>query len=170
MIIQISELPSEGVSFDDVAQFRSAFGDQTWRLDAVHLTVTPDGSDVNVEGQLEATVPQSCGRCLESFAEKLSARIDMHLTPRPATGGDSNELGQDDLDVDFYVNDQLDLDRLIEAETTLALPMKPLCRTDCRGLCPVCGANRNVIACQCDARQSDPRLAALKQFGTRSGR
>jgi uncharacterized protein len=170
MIIQVSELPEEGLSFDDAAQFRSAFGDQTWQLEALRLTLMPDGSDVSVDGQIEAIVPQACSRCLEPFRANVSARVDMHLTPRPATGGDSNELGQDDLDVDFYVNDQLDLDRLIEAETTLALPMKPLCRTDCRGLCPVCGANRNVTACQCEVRQPDPRLAALKQISTRSGR
>jgi uncharacterized protein len=170
MIIQVSELPEEGLQFDDVAPFTSAFTDQAWHLDAVHLTLTPDGKDVSVDGRIEATVPQSCGRCLEPFPSKVEAAVSVLVTPRPVTGGDTSELGRDDLDTDFYVNDQLDLDRLIEAETTLALDMKPLCRTDCRGLCPVCGANRNVTACQCEVRQPDPRLAALKPFGTRSER
>ena len=169
MIIQVSELPEEGLTFDDVAAFPSAFADRTWLLDGVHLTLTPDGQDVMVDGSIEATVPQLCSRCLEPFPSKVAASVGVHLTPRPATGGDSSELGEDDLDTDFYVNDQLDLDRLIEAETTLALPMKPLCRTDCRGLCPVCGVNRNVTACRCEVRQPDPRLAALKQFNARSG-
>jgi|SRR5688572_15272805 len=170
MIIQVSELPEEGLTFDDVEPFRAAFTDATWHLDALHLTLTPDGKDVSVEGQIEATVPQACGRCLEPFPSKVAANVSVLVTPRPATGGDSNELGRDDLDTDFYVNDQLDLDRLIEAETTLALDMKPLCRTDCRGLCPVCGLNRNVTACECEVRQPDPRLAALKQFVARSER
>lgn len=170
MIIQVSELPEEGLTFDDTASFGAAFVDRTWHLDTVQLTLTPDGDDVRVDGQIEATIPQICSRCLESFPSRVAASVGVHLIPRPATGGDSNELGEDDLDTDFYVNDQLDLDRLIEAETTLALPMKPLCRTDCRGLCPVCGANRNLTPCACAERRPDPRLAALKQFTTRSGR
>ncbi len=171
MIIQVSELPEEGLTFDDVAQFPSPFGDAAWRLDAVNLQLSPDGKDVHVHGELEATVPQTCGRCLEPFPAHVTAPIDVTLTPRPNTvGGDRHELGADDLDTDFYVGDELDLDRLIDAETTLALPMKPLCRTDCRGLCPVCGANRNVVACQCPDRAPDPRLAALKQVSERQGR
>ena len=50
---------------------------------------------------------------------------------------------------------------------SLALPMKPLCREDCRGLCRVCGANRNTAPCTCDPRPPDPRLAALRDLATR---
>jgi uncharacterized protein len=53
---------------------------------------------------------------------------------------------------------------VVETETTLALPMKPLCRDDCRGLCPVCGGNRNLVACACAQRTPDPRLAVLKDL------
>lgn len=168
MIIQVSELPEEGLTFDDVGAFPSAFGDASWRLDAVNVSLTPDGTDVVVHGRIDATVPQVCGRCLESFPAPVMANVDLTLTPRPGDR-DNRELGQDDLDVDFYVGGELDLDRLVEAETTLALPMKPLCRTDCRGLCPVCGVNRNVTACECQERQPDPRLAALKNLA-RPGR
>jgi len=73
--------------------------------------------------------------------------------------------------VDFiravYRKDELDLSALIETETTLAVPMKPLCRDDCLGLCPVCGGNRNVTACACAARATDPRLAVLKDLAHR---
>ncbi|HEU5319946.1 MAG TPA: DUF177 domain-containing protein, partial [Methylomirabilota bacterium] len=79
-------------------------------------------------------------------------------------------LGVDDLDVDFYENDQFDVARVVETETTLALPMKPLCRADCRGLCPVCGANRNVTECACPARPLDPRLAVLRDWAARRPR
>jgi uncharacterized protein len=77
------------------------------------------------------------------------------------------ELGSDDLDLDFYDHDELNLDSLIETETTLALPMKPLCREDCRGLCPVCGGNRNVTPCTCEGRAPDPRLAVLRDLADR---
>ena len=57
---------------------------------------------------------------------------------------------------------------LLETETTLALPMKPLCREDCRGLCPVCGGNRNVTACACETHVPDPRWTALKGWAERA--
>jgi uncharacterized protein len=72
------------------------------------------------------------------------------------------ELGVDDLEVDFYTGDTLDVGSLLRSETDLALPMKPLCRADCRGLCPACGGNRNATDCGCGSRPADPRLAPLE--------
>jgi uncharacterized protein len=92
--------------------------------------------------------------------------IDVRLAPRPSSA-DSIELGRDDLDVDFYTDDQVDLRRVVEAETMLALPMKPLCRDECRGLCPVCGVNRNQTQCTCEVRPADPRLAVLADLRAR---
>jgi uncharacterized protein len=166
MKIKVSELDEQGLSVTDTSAVEQAFSDASWRLEAVSLQVDPDGADVHVHGHLQATIPQTCGRCLESFPAKVNAPVDVTLQPRPATG-DTVELGVDDLDVDFYENDVLDLDRVVETETTLALPMKPLCRDDCRGLCPACGGNRNVVQCSCADRAPDPRLAALRDLASR---
>ena len=166
MMIRVSELDEEGLAVSDPRALDPAFSDPSWRLDSLNLTIAPDGTDVLVQGGVTATVPQMCGRCLESFPARVDVRVDVRLVPRPATG-DNVELGADDLDVDFYVDDQLDLNRVVETETTLALPMKPLCREDCRGLCPACGGNRNVAACACAAHAPDPRLAALRDLATR---
>jgi uncharacterized protein len=166
MMIRVSELEDEGLAVTDPRSLEPAFSDPAWRLDALDLHIQPDGADVVVQGRLTATIPQTCGRCLETFPARVDASVDVRLLPRPATG-DSVELGRDDLDVDFYVDDQLDLNRVVETETTLALPMKPLCRDDCRGLCPTCGGNRNLVACACADRAPDPRLAALRDLATR---
>jgi uncharacterized protein len=166
MIIHVSELEEQGLRIDDVQALGPVFADPSWRLESVALEVEPDGADVFVRGRLTATVPQTCGRCLETFPAHLDAALDVRLVPKP-TGADSVELGADDLDVDFYDNDELDVTRVVENEATLALPMKPLCREDCRGLCPACGANRNVAPCTCDPRPPDPRLAALRDLAAR---
>jgi uncharacterized protein len=166
MMIRVSELEDQGLAVTDARSLDPAFSDPSWRLDRVSLQVDADGADVLVHGELRATVPQTCGRCLETFRATVDAQVDVRLVPRPATK-DSVELGADDLDVDFYENDQLDLNRVVETETTLALPMKPLCRDDCRGLCPACGGNRNVVACACPDRAPDPRLAALRDLASR---
>ncbi len=166
MIIRVSELQDEGLTVSDVRQFPSPYSDASWRLEAISLRLDRDGVDVLVHGDLTATVPQTCGRCLESFPAHVRAFVDLRLAPRPTTASNV-ELAADDLDVDFYANDQLDLNALVETETTLALPMKPLCRDDCRGLCPVCGANRNTASCTCEVRTIDPRLAVLKDWAAR---
>jgi uncharacterized protein len=166
MIIRVSELEEQGLRIDDVAAFASVHPDPTWHLESIALEVEPDGADVFVRGRLGATVSLTCGRCVETFPGRIDADLDVRLVPRPS-GADSVELGVDDLDVDFYDNDQVDLARVVENEAMLALPMKPLCRPDCQGLCAVCGANRNVVACTCAQRPPDPRLAALRDLAAR---
>jgi uncharacterized protein len=169
MMIRVSELTRDGLLVEGAEQFGSVFGDRSWRLERVSLHLAPDGTEVLVQGEIRATVPQECGRCLATFPARVTAHVDLRVSPRPASA-DSVELGADDLDMDFYVDDQLDLDSLIATETTLALPMKPLCRDNCRGLCPVCGGNRNDVPCECHERPPDPRLAVLKTLSGRLGR
>jgi len=166
MIVRVPDIPSEGLTVTDVAVLGPVYRDPTWRLTGVNLQLERDGVDVFVTGDLQATVSQACGRCLEPSAVDVTVAVDVRLVPRPATA-DSVELAPDDLDVDFYHKDELDVGTLIETETTLALPMKPLCREGCRGLCPVCGGNRNVVQCACPERAPDPRLAALKDLAAR---
>ena len=166
MIIRVSDLDDDGLTLNDVAAVPSPYADPAWRLDGLDLHVQRDGADVFVTGQLLSTVPQVCSRCLEPFSAPVRTDVDVRFAPRPASA-DAVELGGDDLDLYFYTDDQIDLDAAIDSETTLALPMKPLCREDCRGLCPSCGGNRNLTACGCDTRPPDPRLAVLKDVAAR---
>jgi len=167
MIIRVSDIQDEGLTIANVAEFPAPFADRSWRLEAVRLRLVREGRDVVVTGEIAAVVPLSCGRCLEEFEVAVRAAVDTRYVPRPAATAEDVELGSDDMDLDFYDRDELDLAALLETETTLALPMKPLCRPDCRGLCPVCGANRNVAPCACETRPPDPRLAVLRDLAAR---
>jgi uncharacterized protein len=166
MIIRVSDLEDAGLLVANAGEFVAPFADGSWRLDSVRLQVSRDGQDVVVVGDLSASVPLTCGRCLEEFRAQVRPQVNMRYVPKPAISADS-ELAADDLDLDFYDNDELDLAALVETETTLALPMKPLCRDDCRGLCPLCGANRNLAPCTCQVRPPDPRLAPLRDLAAR---
>jgi uncharacterized protein len=163
MIIRVSDLADDGLTVANAAEFVAPFSDRAWRLQSVRLHVVRDGQDVVVTGELAASVPLTCSRCLEEFRVEVRPSVDVRYVPRPALRH-VGELASDDLDLDFYENDEVNLDALVETETTLALPMKPLCRAECRGLCAVCGANRNVVACTCQAKAPDPRLAVLKRL------
>ena len=80
------------------------------------------------------------------------------------THGDG--LGGSSFNYGFSAVDEIDLGHLMREQFYLALPMKPLCGDDCRGLCPVCGTNLNRGRCQCKREWEDPRLAVLKTLTT----
>lgn len=169
MIVRVSEIPDEGIQVGSPADLREVFPEEGWTLDDVDLGIARRGTEVAVTGNFRATARFSCSRCLEPFVARIAPDVDLHLVPSPATRQERVELGLDDLELDFYVGDTVDVGRLLRSETQLALPMKPLCRPECRGLCPVCGGNRNLTACTCEARGVDPRLAPLAELRRRQG-
>src|SRR5436309_12272119 len=119
MMIRVSELEKQGLAVTDPKALEPAFGDPSWRLEALSLQISADGADVLVQGRLAATVPQTCGRCLESFPARVDATVDVRLVPRPATK-DNAERRAHDLDGDLYVDDLLDLTRVAGTEPTVA--------------------------------------------------
>ena len=162
MVIRVSEIPDEGLRVDSPDSLGVVYPEEAWRLDAVSLMIERRDRDVLVSGRFDATARLACSRCLEPLATRVEPQVDVHMVPVPSARQGETELGPDDLEVDFYQGDILDLGTLLRSETDLALPMKPLCRVDCRGLCPVCGGNRNVTDCRCETRGIDPRLAPLE--------
>lgn len=164
MQIILSEIPEEGLAVGTTAELVSAFSENGWGLRTVSLQLVKKGSAVEVSGLFEGEVPLTCGRCLEPFPFRVAPELAVRLLPKPSVREEELELKGDDLEVDFYDGDVLDVAALLRAETLLALPMKPLCREECRGLCPVCGGNRNQVPCACEIRSADPRLAVLQGF------
>lgn len=168
MLIRVSEIPEEGLRLEGVEKFPHPFQDSQWELLGLSLFVEKDQQDVLIRGSLHARAPQVCSRCLESFPVVVKTEVDARFAPRPrGERGEELELSTSDLDVDFYADDLVDLGRLIETETALGLPMKPLCREECRGLCPLCGGNRNVKPCACEVKLRDHRLVVLQRVADR---
>ena len=129
------------------------------------LDVRKDGGKIRLAGRLDAALELGCCRCLGSFPWVVGVDVDLlYLPASDNTGAGEVRIEESDLHTAYYRDDQIDLGQLMEEQFQLALPMKPLCRTDCRGLCAVCGGNRNTTACQCVARWDDPRLAVLKDL------
>lgn len=135
----------------------------------VALDVTKAGPDTfGVTGRLTATLEMTCSRCVEPFAVPVDASFDLRYVPHVEnTGEGEREVGEDDLATAFHRDGVLDLIDLLREQFVLALPMKPLCRDTCRGLCPHCGTNLNTTQCDCAPAWEDPRLAPLKSLLTR---
>ena len=120
-----------------------------------------------VAGHLTGALELPCSRCLEPFVLPVATDFDLRYVPRAEnTGEGEEEVEEDDLSTAFYDNDEIDLRHLVMEQFQLVLPMKPLCKEDCKGLCPTCGTNLNTGTCDCHAQWSDPRFDALKQLKT----
>ena len=127
--------------------------------------IRKDGLKVRATGRVQATIECACSRCLEPFTIPVDQTFDGLFLPASANAGASEqEVADEDLGVSFYTNETIDLGEVVREQCYLALPMKPLCRDGCRGLCPVCGINRNRESCSCESIWVDPRLEPLKRF------
>jgi uncharacterized protein len=129
-----------------------------------------DGHSVHVRGRLVSPLRLECGRCLETFTHSLDQDLDLFYLPhRPDDDReeeDEVELTDRDMVVAYYKGDRLDLGEVVREQCFLSLPLKRLCREDCRGRCPSCGRNRNAETCGCPAPEEsgDPRFAGLKKL------
>jgi len=169
MIVRVADIPPEGLRVEGPEAFTRPFQDPSWSLVGVDLSLEREGEAVLVTGRLEARVPQHCSRCLDAYVTPVEAAVRARYVPGDGRGAE-HELGADDLETDVYLHGEVDLATVLETETTLALPMKPLCRAECRGLCPTCGGNRNQTACSCEEPSPHPRWAALKAWAARQSR
>ena len=122
-----------------------------------------DKDQFRLAGRVRTTLELPCSRCLEAFPWPVDSSFDLRYQPRSAnTGEGEREVEEDDLSTAFYENAEIDLGQLMREQFYLALPMKPLCQHDCKGLCSHCGTNLNRVTCGCARDWEDPRLAVLK--------
>lgn len=131
------------------------------------LLARRDGGKCRISGGIRAVLALACSRCLERFEAPEEMTVDLLYLPDSENRGHwDGEIAEEDLSVAFYRDGVIDLRQLVREQFRLALPMKPLCRSACRGLCPACGVNRNTQICGCETSWRDPRLAGLAALAT----
>jgi len=124
------------------------------------------GMELFFEGSLKTRTGAICARCAEEFDSSTDRPFRFVLSPK-SVGYDSDTLRAEDLEFSLYEGEEVDLGPLIREQVLLALPTRPLCRDDCRGLCPQCGINLNHAECGCRVETFDPRLEALRSLKLR---
>lgn len=131
---------------------------------SVNLIRTNDG--ILVRAKLHTSVELSCSRCLTQFSMPIRFSIDEEFLPLTDINTGARLPLADGADPAATIdsNHILDLSEVVRQDLMLALPLVPLCRNECKGLCPNCGQNWNEGTCECDDRDLDPRFAALKQL------
>ncbi|MGH9775830.1 MAG: YceD family protein [Candidatus Acidiferrales bacterium] len=125
----------------------------------VRATAELEDGQIRVAGTLHTRIEVPCARCLEPVAEEVSREFDLLYRPM-ATIGKNEEvhLNTDDTDVGFYEGNGLFLADVLAEQVNLELPMKIICRSDCRGLCPHCGVNLNSDECRCESQAVNTRM------------
>ncbi len=121
------------------------------------------GEEIRVRGKIEADVEVGCDRCLAPVAMPLEVEFETAFIPQEKAAGEPEhvELLAEDMGLAAFDGDAIDLDDLVREQLLLALPSRNLCREDCQGLCPTCGADLNAGHCGCARDETDPRWAAL---------
>ena len=134
---------------------------------ALDFTLTHDDLELRLGGFVETSIRYTCARCLKQFSRRLATSFDLLYLPQPAgLAGPEEEikLQYEDMDVGFYDGIRLDVDLMVLEQIELAVPMRFVCREDCRGLCHSCGADLNEGTCTCRQEEPDSRLAVLREF------
>ena len=143
-----------------------ATGDEAFRVAApvtLAFDIYKDKDQFRLIGSVQTTLELPCSRCLDPFTWPVDSSFDLRYLPQAAAAAEGEaEVADDDLSTSFYQDDIIDLAQLLQEQFYLALPMKPLCGPDCKGLCAVCGTNLNVETCDCDTSWVDPRMDVLK--------
>lgn len=162
--LDIGSLP-EGHSRQDIEESASDLG-----LDveggcltspvAVSLDIARSGGEIYITGRAQVSAVLQCARCLEQYPSTLECPVEvMVIVGDEAVGQEDDHLAR--LPVGAK---HVDLTGEVRSELLVRLPLKPLCREDCKGLCPRCGANLNLEKCSCRAERSDSRWDALRHL------
>ncbi len=124
--------------------------------------------DIRLKCKLETSLEVACARCLDPVVHQVSRSFDLLYRPLGTDSGHA-ELSVTDAEAEigYYEGEGLLLEDTLREQVLLALPLKTVCREDCKGLCPHCGKNLNEIQCSCVDKVEDPRWSALKEIRTK---
>ena len=128
----------------------------------VRATAELVDGQIRIFGNLQTRIELVCARCLEAVTEEMSKDFDLFYRPMATISREEEvKLKADETDIAFFDGEGLFLADVLAEQVNLLIPMKTICRSYCRGLCPHCGANLNSEECRCESHAPDPRLAPL---------
>lgn len=176
MIVKISEIPREGLDvvnargkswIPGILEEMDPYPLRTCRLISAGLLLSLQGRDIFADGSFVAEGEASCDRCTEPFTVRLEKEFQTILVPidQGPTGSTNVELHEEDLEIGFYGGSGVDVGDIFWEQVALSLPVKLLCREECRGICPQCGGNRNREECSCPEGKNTGPFDGLKTLG-----
>ena len=172
MFLNIKEMEVRRIQFDESFEpGKMDFSDTGLRqVTPIHAVGSAQllgntGGEIRIQGRYSGTLETDCDRCLALASFPLDRSFDLFYRP-PLANLESDEVKIDEgeAEIGFYEGLGLELADVIKEQILLALPMQRVCREDCKGICPVCGDNRNEAPCDCHVKPADDRWTALKNL------
>ncbi|MGE5284562.1 MAG: YceD family protein [Actinomycetota bacterium] len=175
MYIRVSEIPGGGLdvfasrgkaSLPRVLEGMDPSPLRELRLVDADLLLTVEGGDIWIEGSFDARGEGFCDRCSNPVSLRFGKAFQTILTPksRDRAVGSTVELHEEDLDVGYYDGTGVETNDILWEQVALELPLKVVCSEACRGICPVCGTNRNLESCSCVAEGAPGPFEILKNL------
>lgn len=172
MFLSIKEMEVRKVRFDETFEpgqldFSDAGVRQVEPLHAegtAELLANTDG-EIRIQGRLNVEMEAECDRCLGLARLPISSQFDLFYKPMSCIAREEEvEIDEGEAEIGFYEGGGMELEDIVREQILLLLPMQRVCREDCKGICPVCGTNRNESLCDCRTDRSDDRWAALRNI------
>jgi len=172
--IELKDLAQDKISFE--ASFEPGvldFGPENIRQIGVldwSASAERAGEEVRIAGSLNATLEMACSRCLEPARLTINKPFDLFFREHDETMFDEDaevELDEKDTRTAFFTGTKLAIGDVLQEQVLLALPMKTLCKVDCKGLCPTCGTNLNSGSCNCPKEEFSPHMDNLLEIKRR---
>ena len=169
MKIIVSKIPDEGVDIHCIETAKSlgvSSPDMMLNGD-VHIDamVTRQGRVFFVDGTLRTSLQLTCGRCAGEFSYHVNTSF--YCQEQPFSNSDLDKeaaLLKGDMDIEHYAGDEVELNNIFREQVILSTPMHPLCKRDCRGLCPKCGQNLNITNCECRDEEVQSPFSVIKKL------
>jgi uncharacterized protein len=172
MFLSIKEMEVRKVRFDEIFQpdeidFSGAEVRQTGPLHGTgvaELLANTEG-EVRIKGHLDVKMESECDRCLARAQFPLDAAFDLFYRPTESLSAEEEvAIDEGEAEMGFYQGTGIELEDVLREQVLLMLPMQRVCADDCKGICPVCGKNRNETSCDCREKPADDRWSALRNI------
>lgn len=174
MILSVKELELRKVRFDETFEpgridFAGEELEQAGPLSVKGTAEMLENSDgeIRIRGDYRVEMESQCDRCLGRARFPLAESFDLFYRPAAEIARDEEvAIDEGEAEIGFYEGGGIELEDILREQVLLALPMQRVCEEACKGICPVCGRNRNEGECGCSPVVVDDRWSALRQLKT----
>ena len=172
MFLSVKEMEHRKIRFDESfapgqVDFTGEDLEQGSPLQAAgvaELLAHSDG-EVRIKGRYRVEMTAECDRCLGRARFPLDAAFDLFYRPMSYIAREEEvEIDEGEAEIGFYEGGGIELEDVLREQVLLALPMQRVCSEACKGICPVCGRNRNETVCDCKVESADDRWGALRNL------
>ena len=121
--------------------------------------------DIHLNGKVAALIVPNCDRCLEEYNQEIDTSFFYILVPSQSTEGKKEiALGSEDMEVSLYDGAEIQIGEIFREQILLQIPVRQVCREDCKGICPGCGADLNREECRCRTEILDNPFSVLRKL------